>query len=58
MLLLHHRFKINTGLFKANLYILTGDCDKYTSCTEKFMVDLFLGYPEISFDNNKPEKIT
>ena len=47
-----------TGLFKANLYILTDDCDKYTSCTEKFMVDLFLGYPEISFDNNKPEKIT
>ena len=47
-----------TGCFKANVYTLTGDCDKYTLCTEKIMVDLFSVYPEISFDNNKPEKIT
>ena len=47
-----------TGCFKANGYTLTGDCDKYTLCTEKIMVDLFSDYPEISFDNNKPEKIT
>ena len=48
----------NTGWFKANLDTLTNDYDKYSVCTEKTMVDLFSAYPEISFDNNKSEKIT
>ena len=30
-----------TGCFKANIYILIGDCGKYTMCTEKIVVDLF-----------------
>ena len=47
-----------TGCFKANVYTLTNDCDKYSMCSEKIMVDLLLVYPEISFDNNKSEKIT
>ena len=47
-----------TGLFKSNLDTLTGDYDKYSMCTEKIMIDLFSVYPEISFDNNKSEKIT
>ena len=47
-----------TGCFKANIYTLTGDCDKYTKCTEKIVVDLLSVHPEISFDNNKSEKIT
>ena len=45
-----------TGLFKSNLDTLTGDCDKYTVCTEKNMVDLFSVHMEISFHNNKSEK--
>ena len=48
----------NTGLFKSNLDTLTGDYDMYSLCTEKIMIDLVLVYPEISFDNNKSEKIT
>ena len=47
-----------TGCFKANLDTLTYNYDKYSMCTEKIMVDLFSVYPEISFDNNKSEKIT
>ena len=27
-------------------------------CTEKIIIDLFSVYPEISFDNDKSEKIT
>ena len=47
-----------TGWFKANLDTLTNDYDKYSACTEKIMVYLFSVYPDISFDNNKTEKIT
>ena len=46
-------FRVSTGCFKANVYTLTNDCDKYSMCSEKIMVDLLLVYPEISFDNNK-----
>ena len=45
-----------TGCFKANICTLTCNCDKYTLCTEKNMVDLFSVHPEISFHNNKSEK--
>ena len=47
-----------TGWFKANLYTLTNNYGKLSVCTEKIMVDLFSVYPDISFDNNKSEKIT
>ena len=46
----------STGWFKANLYTLTGDCDKYVMCTEKIVLGLFSVTMEISFDNNKSEK--
>ena len=46
-------YTLHTGCFKANVYTLTNDCDKYSMCSEKIMVDLLLVYPEISFDNNK-----
>ena len=46
-----------TGCFKANLYTLTGDCDKYTMCTEKIVVELFSVHLEISFVNSKFEKL-
>ena len=45
-------------MFKSNLYTLTGDCDKYTVCTLKNIVDLFAVHREISFHNNKSEKKT
>ena len=46
----------NTGLFKANLYTLNGDCDKYVMCTEKNVLGLFSVNMEISFHSNKSEK--
>ena len=46
-----------TGCFKANLYTLTSGCDKYIMCTEKIVVDLFSVHMEISFHDNKSEKI-
>ena len=49
---------LHTGCFKANVYTLTGDCDKYTKYTEKVVVELLSVHLEISFDNNKSEKIT
>ena len=50
--------RLHTGCFKANVDTLTGDCDKYTMCTEKIVVELFSVYPEISLDNSKSEKLT
>ena len=47
-----------TGWFKANLDTLTNDYDKNSACTGKIMIDLFSVYLDISFDNNKSEKIT
>ena len=45
-----------TGCFKAKIYTLTGDYDKYTVCTEKIVVDLFSVHMEILFDGNRSEK--
>ena len=47
-----------TGCFKANIYTLTSDCDKYTLCTVKIAVDLFSVHTEISFHSEKLEKIS
>ena len=49
--------KTDTGCFKANIYTLTNDYDKYAMCmcTEKIVVDLFSVYVEISFHGNKLE---
>ena len=44
-----------TGCFKANIYTLTNDYDKYAMCTEKIVVDLFSVHVEISFHGNKLE---
>ena len=44
------------GCFKAKIYTLTGDYDKYTVCTEKIVVDLFSVHMEILFDGNRSEK--
>ena len=45
-----------TGCFKANIYTLTGDCDKYTLCTKKNVAIIFSVHMEISFHSNKSEK--
>ena len=47
-----------TGWFKANLYTLTSDYDKYTRYFKKIMVELFSVHMDISFHSNKSEKIT
>ena len=57
-ILLHgHAHEHHTGLFKSNLYTLTGNYDKYTVYTEKIMVYFFSVHMEISFHDNKSEKI-
>ena len=51
---------VHTGLFKSNFDNFISNYDKLSmACVQKnIMVYLFSVYPDISFYNNKSEKIT
>ena len=46
----------STGWSILFVHILSGSYDNNRICMKKIMVDLFSGYPDISFDNKKSEK--